>query len=149
MQALTDLEALTCPTCGILYAVPRRFIQNRRESPRASPGWYCPNGHALHFTETELDRVRRERDSLKQENARLDEERAAADRRAAEERRQRERIEKRAGAGVCPCCNRTVSQLARHMQSRHPDAPFVPTAKPAPKLMGAAAKRAAANLGAP
>lgn len=35
------------------------------------------------------------------------------------------------GAGVCPCCNRTFSQLSRHMQSKHPDVPFVPAAKPA------------------
>lgn len=30
----------------------------------------------------------------------------------------------RIGAGICPCCNRTFSQLARHMQSKHPDVPL-------------------------
>lgn len=30
------------------------------------------------------------------------------------------RLRKRASAGVCPCCNRTFSQLARHMQTKHP-----------------------------
>lgn len=33
---------------------------------------------------------------------------------------------KRASAGVCPCCNRTVSQMARHMQAKHPDYNVVP-----------------------
>ena len=31
------------------------------------------------------------------------------------------RIKNRVGAGVCPCCNRSVSQLARHMASKHPE----------------------------
>jgi hypothetical protein len=31
------------------------------------------------------------------------------------------RLRNRAKAGVCPCCKRTVSQLARHMASKHPD----------------------------
>jgi Asp-tRNA(Asn)/Glu-tRNA(Gln) amidotransferase A subunit family amidase len=35
----------------------------------------------------------------------------------------RDRIRDRVGAGVCPCCNRTFKQLARHMQAKHPDYP--------------------------
>lgn len=31
------------------------------------------------------------------------------------------RTKKRGGHGVCPCCNRTFQQLARHMKSKHPD----------------------------
>jgi hypothetical protein len=36
------------------------------------------------------------------------------------------RIQKRTAAGVCPCCNRTFQQLARHMKTRHPEQP-IPT----------------------
>lgn len=31
------------------------------------------------------------------------------------------RLKNRAKAGVCPCCNRTFQNLARHMASQHPD----------------------------
>lgn len=31
------------------------------------------------------------------------------------------KLKKRASAGICPCCNRTVSQMARHMKSKHPE----------------------------
>ena len=31
------------------------------------------------------------------------------------------RQKKRAAAGVCPCCNRTFKQLARHMERKHPN----------------------------
>jgi hypothetical protein len=35
--------------------------------------------------------------------------------------RKTKRIEKRIHAGVCPCCNRTFQNLARHMNTKHPD----------------------------
>ncbi len=31
------------------------------------------------------------------------------------------KVKKRAANGVCPCCNRTFSDLARHMKAKHPD----------------------------
>lgn len=31
------------------------------------------------------------------------------------------RLKNRAAHGVCPCCNRTFQQLARHMSAKHPD----------------------------
>lgn len=31
------------------------------------------------------------------------------------------RIKNRIGNGVCPCCNRTFKNLARHMSGQHPD----------------------------
>jgi DNA repair exonuclease SbcCD ATPase subunit len=31
------------------------------------------------------------------------------------------RIKNRASNGVCPCCNRTFQNLARHMHTKHPD----------------------------
>lgn len=31
------------------------------------------------------------------------------------------RIKNRIGNGVCPCCNRTFANLARHMKGQHPD----------------------------
>jgi hypothetical protein len=118
-----NMEFRVCPVCGIRYAAPIRFFESRRVGDQDN--WYCPNGHSLSFKETENDRIRRERDRLKQEMARLEDEKHAIERAAEEKVRAAEakarRLLTRAGAGVCPCCNRTFSQLARHMEKKHPD----------------------------
>lgn len=92
--------------------------------------FFCPHGHEQFFTvgETEADKLRRERDQLKQQAARLIEEASDARREADTERRrsaaargQVTKLKKRAAAGVCPCCNRTFQDLARHMAGKHPE----------------------------
>jgi hypothetical protein len=35
----------------------------------------------------------------------------------------------RVSAGVCPCCNRTFQNVARHMKTKHPDIAAAPAAK--------------------
>lgn len=92
--------------------------------------FHCPWGHVQHFAEgeTEADKLRRERDRLKQNTAYLQDQLREA-REATEHQRRRAngykghatRITKRAKAGVCPCCNRTFKQLAAHMANKHPE----------------------------
>jgi chemotaxis response regulator CheB len=36
-------------------------------------------------------------------------------------RAQLTKTKKRVANGVCPCCNRTFKQLARHMKAKHPE----------------------------
>jgi phage/plasmid primase-like uncharacterized protein len=92
-------------------------------------GFYCSYGHPLVFMEGEsdLDKMRRERDRLAQQLAQRDdrireerEARETAERRAAAARGLVTKIKNRVGHGVCPCCNRTFSDLARHMAGKHP-----------------------------
>ncbi len=63
--------------------------------------------------------MRRERDQARQQIARAED--AAAEARAAMEKAERKtkRLMRRVSAGVCPCCNRTFSDLARHMKTKH------------------------------
>lgn len=96
--------------------------------------FFCPNGHQLSYRDSENDRVRRERDQLKQREAwyaerlkearqRADRERGAretAERQASARKGQITRLKNRAAAGVCPCCNRSFENLRRHMSSKHP-----------------------------
>lgn len=134
-------EFHTCGECGIRYAVPKKFLDSRREERLSgqTKGWWCPNGHRWSFTETDNDRLRRERDILKQQIARVEDDRAAAWRAeeaatAAKKKAEAalKRTMNRAGAGVCPCCNRSFVALARHMKTRHPD--VVPMAAAKAKL---------------
>lgn len=115
--------------------LPVGFLEQRRHDKNK---WYCPNGHEWSYQEGEFDRIRRERDMLKQQIARAEQERNEAWAIVESQRQQRIAAEKllkqaqtRIGAGICPCCNRTFAQLAKHMKSKHPDVPFVPAAKPA------------------
>lgn len=106
---------------------------------RASPGKvsvYCAYGHEQVYSEgeTQLDKMRRERDRLAQQIAERDDAlalerraREAADteallarRSAAAARGRITKLKNRVGNGVCPCCNRTFGNLARHMHTQHP-----------------------------
>lgn len=114
-----DMTEMNCGTCGIDFMVPERW---REERKKTGEGWYCPNGHCRVYKETRLQEVERE---LKQERQRSAME--AASRRSEEQGRLRaerelKRITKRVNAGVCPCCNRTFQNLARHMKTKHSEA---------------------------
>lgn len=118
-------EATCCGVCDIRFAVTGDFIRARREDGKTL---YCPQGHAISFSDTEIDRLRKA-------NARLEKEKQTAlelKLRAEDERRsavvardramKREaRIRKRAENGVCLYCNRSFGNLARHMHTKHPD----------------------------
>lgn len=112
------LEEITCWVCGIKFAMPRPYSQRKREN---GGGFSCPNGDRLAFGESELDKIRRERDRLQQRIAQKDDDISAAERRVTAAKGQITRLKNRANAGVCPCCNRTFSNMARHMKTQHPD----------------------------
>jgi hypothetical protein len=89
---------------------------------------YCPLGHTIAWKETEETRLRRERDRLKQGQARLDEERidalgraAIAEVRADKAEAKAKKLTKRAASGTCPCCSRTFSNMSDHMKNQHPE----------------------------
>lgn len=112
-------EDTICITCGVAYTVPKAVM----ESQRKSGGYhYCPNGHNQGWGkgETEQDKIRRERDQLRQQLAQRDDEIRERDRQLEAERIKAAKAKKRSVAGVCPCCHRTVGQMARHMKSKHP-----------------------------
>lgn len=83
---------------------------------RDHQSFYCPNGHAQIFTaESDVDTANR---LLVEEKARH----ARTLARENEERLCKEKAErklKRVQRGVCPECNRTFANLARHMDCKH------------------------------
>lgn len=129
---MTEYSYKTCPICGVHYALDKAFDDYRLSGGsgldnKNTLGWHCPNGHSLIYTENEADRLRRERDSLKQQQARYEERLKSANDRAERERNRANgykghatKITKRAKNGVCPCCNRSFENLKRHMATKHP-----------------------------
>lgn len=112
------MNRLCCGECGIEFDVPNNFYKERKNTGK---GWYCPNGHSRVFRESDADKFRRERDIAKQQLARAEQELVDANARAELLKKQKKRLEKRAAAGTCPCCQRTFNNMTRHMQSKHPE----------------------------
>jgi hypothetical protein len=79
MDVTIKLEHVTC-WCGTPFMAPEHLVNNARNHGHSIR---CPHGHSLSWKETELDRVRRDRDRFKQETARLEDERRLADERTA------------------------------------------------------------------
>lgn len=116
-----------CITCGIPFSVPLTVYETHR---RTGGYHYCPNGHSQGWPKENSTEAKekRELERLRQQQARWDDERRELQlqgdterRRTAAARGQVTKLKKRAAAGVCPCCNRTFSDLARHMSGKHPE----------------------------
>lgn len=115
-----------CPTCGVHYGLDREFYAAQQAGK--GHGWYCPNGHKLVIRESDAEKYRREAERLKQQIAQKDDEiawqreqRKVSERQVAAAKGQITKLRKRANAGVCPCCNRTFTNMARHMKTKHPN----------------------------
>jgi len=108
------LEPLVCGQCGIEFAVPGHWLEEKR----ANKGEFkCPNGHLRQFVgETDAEKIARlagERDLARAE-------RDSAEERAERQRLKVKRLRKRVALGICPCCHRAFKQLAAHMKEKHP-----------------------------
>ncbi len=124
MIVSVELEAKSCPSCGLVYGVPKDWMaaKSRQHDRGEDVRWFCPNGHETVFArEAESVVLKRERDQLKQDNARMEEAVQVALRQAQEAKRVLKVQTRRTVAGVCPCCNRTFRQLATHMRHMHPE----------------------------
>lgn len=106
-----SLEAETCCTCGVLFAIPAHL----RAQLRKNHNWfYCPNGHTQHYTsETDAEKLKKQVERLTKEKEWAVQAQTKAEAETA-------KLKKRVAKGTCPCCKRTVSQLARHMETKHP-----------------------------
>ncbi len=120
----TTLVVTTC-WCGVPHAIPKSLydLQRRQfDNGETVTGVYCPSGHS-HIPAGTGKAVRLEKE-LMQERQRLDQVSAAlrsAEADKAKMQAEAKRLKKRASNGVCPCCHRTVKQLAAHMKTKHPE----------------------------
>lgn len=129
MSAVLDfnqrLHTLTCPTCGMVFAVPVYWRQQRQE---AKDWFYCPNGHPQRFTENEIDLLKKQLEQEKRNSewwknsaASKDSQLKGANIQLGKVKAKLKRTEIRVAHGVCPCCNRSFTNVARHMKTKHPD----------------------------
>jgi hypothetical protein len=114
-----SLKTETCYKCGIVFAVPSYF-KDMRLSDKQS--FWCPNGHSQAYVESEADRLRKQlekaRADAEWQRGRVlakEKELIAQKGLTTKAKKKLARVEN----GVCPECNRTFANVARHMQSKH------------------------------
>lgn len=118
-SATYTLRPQTCCECGVLFGMEVGFDNQRRDDHRR---WFCPNGHSQHYTgKTEAQKLTEQLEAARSLATRERERRATAERSASAYKGQVTKVKRRVGKGVCPCCTRTVRQLADHMAEKHPD----------------------------
>lgn len=121
----TFIDAGACIECGVQMIMPQWFYSKRREDHK---DFYCINGHAQHFSgKSEAEKLREEleREKLRHQHTREREESLRQTRNHLEHRVNGmkgalTKVKKRIAKGVCPSCNRTFTDLKRHMACKHP-----------------------------
>lgn len=134
MAVTTELlyfDAMSCGECQVHFALERT---HRNKLIGNGKTFYCPNGHARHYGESELDkknakilRLQSTIDFKDKRIARLAErvdeackETVVHKGRATRFKNDRDKIKTRVSNGACPCCKRSFKKLRDHMTTRHP-----------------------------
>lgn len=102
----------TCITCGITFAFPatrQRWLKQDHQN------FYCPNGHAQHYP------AKSDAEKLREQLVEKERQLGIEQRNRLALEQQNAQLMRRAKNGTCPCCKRTFSNMARHMQSKHPE----------------------------
>ncbi len=108
-----------CCNCGVAFGLPSDLQEQLKNDPNKY--FHCPNGHSQHYAKSKEQRLREEAEKalrLKEnEMANL----ASAKIQLEDQLKKSEQKLKRLTNGVCPCCNRTFSNLHNHMKKQHPE----------------------------
>ena len=119
LNASVSLASLTCCNCGMTFAMPQTIMDERRKD---HVNFYCPSGHTQHFPhETNEEKLKKQVEKLQKEKEWAAQALKLANEDASKAQKSLARLRTRAKAGVCPCCKRTVKQMAQHMATQHPD----------------------------
>ncbi len=129
METITQTVTLTqinCGQCGGTYAINERYRQQKSDQ---GGGWNCPYCKCSwgYFNDNELARTKK---ALEQQKANTEWYRQQAETRGKDRDHAQHQVrayrgvitktKRRIAHGVCPCCQRTFQDLARHMKGQHP-----------------------------
>ncbi len=107
----------TCCNCGVKFGLAHDYKEERLKDHR---NFSCPNGHQQHYTgETEADRLKKELENEKRRHEFTKNQSEMHKRSASANKGLLTKIKNRVKHGVCPCCNRSFINLARHMKTKH------------------------------
>jgi len=112
------LETTTCITCGVTYAMPAELMDFHREHGNTQ---YCPTGHAQHFIDPEVPKLKKQLREAKDEASLERQARYKAEKELDGALGRITSMKKRANAGLCPYCRRHFTNLQRHIVCKHKD----------------------------
>lgn len=111
----------TCIDCGTPFGMEATLNNQLRRNGRV---FYCPNGHTQVYAEPIEKRMEQLKNTVKTLEADKKFYKEEAERKARQLSATKgvlTRTKNRIAKGVCPCCHRQFIQMARHMQTKHPD----------------------------
>ncbi len=126
------LETVTCGQCAGVYAINKEFMDFARAHTGSYHCPYCQSKWS--WNESEADRLRKLLEARERELREAKCETLRQNQLREQEQFAREKAEKklrRVSNGVCPCCKRHFTNLARHMATKHLKPPNVRTEPPA------------------
>jgi len=110
------LTEINCGECGGTYAINERY---RLQKYQKGESWTCPYCKTGWGYSAEGENARLKRELEAERNRKL--EALTRANQASAERGKLARKLRRVDRGVCPSCNRTFQNLARHMACKHGD----------------------------
>ena len=125
-QKTITMITVACCKCGIVFGMPSDFNDSCKEDENKY--FHCPAGHPQHYSKSTSMKLREELQRVKEQKEYQECQRAIA-----EEAQRRSEIElkknktklrnfkTRVANGVCPCCNRSFTNLQQHMHNKHPE----------------------------
>lgn len=118
-------HVVSCYTCGNPFGVTDELY--RRAVKHHKGSLFCPAcGKGTCWTgkteeEKRIAELERRLEWERQESERQRKRKESAENSLRATKGVVTKMKKRVGSGVCPCCNRTFKQLAKHMAEKHPD----------------------------
>lgn len=124
---VVTLADINCGCRGGTYAINERFRQQCWQEgkswtcPYCKTGWGYSNNNENARLKRELEAEKRRKDAALARANEESQRRLKTEHRLRAQKGLATKLRHRAAAGVCPCCNRTFANLARHMGTKHPD----------------------------
>ena len=121
LKYTSEISLITevCCNCGVAFAMPADMQESRKKDHQ---NFFCPAGHPQHYREEhETEKLKKSVENLTKRLEWAQQESKVHSAAANKAEQSLKKLRTRAKAGVCPCCKRTVKQMAQHMASKHPD----------------------------
>ena len=113
----TELNLVECGRCGAAIALSKQMERTFRDTHQ---NFYCPAGHSQHYpAKTATDRLADELKASEWKRERDQDKIADLLKKLYELSEENKRIERQARASVCPECDGSFVELARHQRRVH------------------------------
>jgi hypothetical protein len=115
-----SLVIIECAGCHMDFGATPDFVRDRRKDSKT---FYCPNRCSNYYPpgSDPESKLRKKLEAAEAQRVAAEDQLQAATITAEGLRRVLQRERARFANGVCPCCNRSFENVARHVAGQHPD----------------------------